>query len=191
MKVWTQGEDKALVVIQSPPREEGTATLKVDDNLWNYLPRIKRTIRIPPSMMLSSWMGSDFTNDDLVRDSSYSDDYTYRLVGPSDDPKGWLVEFTAKEGIVGLWNRIELILLEDGTLPVESRWYNRKGELSRIIRWDDVKEFDGKTLPTRMTLIPTDKDEEGHQTIMTYHRIEFDVDLPESTFSLSRLEQQR
>jgi Outer membrane lipoprotein-sorting protein len=67
MKIWTRGRDKTLIVILRPVREEGTATLKADANLWNYLPRIKRTIRIPPSMMLASWMGSDFTNDDLVR----------------------------------------------------------------------------------------------------------------------------
>lgn len=191
MKIWSEGEEKALVIIQSPPREEGTATLKVDDDLWNYLPRIKRTIRIPPSMMLSSWMGSDFTNDDLVRDSSYSNDYTYKLVGPSDEPPGWRIEFKAKDGIVGLWDRFELIVSENGTIPLESRWFNRKGELARIIRWEDVREFDGKPLPSRMILIPTDKDEDGHKTIMTYNDITFDVDLPPSTFSLSRLEQQR
>ena len=74
MKVWTKGEDKALIVIESPAREKDTATLKVDNNLWNYLPRINRTIRIPPSLMMSSWMGSDFTNDDLVRETSVSKD---------------------------------------------------------------------------------------------------------------------
>jgi hypothetical protein len=70
MKAWTEGEDKSLIIVQAPPRDAGTATLKVDNNLWNYMPRIKRTVRIPPSMMLASWMGSDFTNDDLVRESS-------------------------------------------------------------------------------------------------------------------------
>ncbi len=121
MKIWTQGEDKALIVIRNPARERGTATLKVDKNLWNYLPRIKRTIRIPPSMMLASWMGSDFTNDDLVKESSYSKDYEYELVGPSEQPRGWLVRFTAKPDIVGLWNRFELILSEDGRIPIEAK----------------------------------------------------------------------
>ncbi len=88
MKIWTRGTEKTLVIIQDPPREKGTATLKVDDNLWNYLPRIKRTIRIPPSMMLSSWIGSHFTNDDLVRESSHSEDYTYELIGPFREPEG-------------------------------------------------------------------------------------------------------
>lgn len=191
MKIWTEGEEKALVVIQAPPREQDTATLKVDDNLWNFLPRIKRTIRIPPSMMLASWMGSDFTNDDLVRDSSYSKDYTYRLIGRSENPDGWRIRFTAKPGVAGLWERFDLVLSPDGTLPVTSEWTNRKGELARVMSWDTVKVMGGKRIPTLMTLIPKDKDEEGFRTIMEYRDIEFDVELPAGTFSLSRLERQR
>jgi outer membrane lipoprotein-sorting protein len=191
MKIWTQGEEKALVVIEAPPREKGTATLRVGDNLWNYLPRIRRTIRIPPSMMLSSWMGSDFTNDDLVRESSYSKDYAYALKGRSQDPDGWVVAFTAKADTVGLWERFELVVSPDGSLPLQSRWYDRKGELARIITWSDIAVLDGKRLPTRMTLVPQDKDEEGHRTTMTYHSIDFDVEHPEGMFSLSYLERKR
>lgn len=189
MKTWTLGRDKALIVVQEPPRDRGTATLKVDDNLWNYLPRIKRTIRIPPSMLTASWMGSDFTNDDLVRESSFLDDYTYELVGRSESPPGWEVRFEAKPDLVGLWSRFDLIMSEDGEIPLAARYYDRKGQLARILEWDDVREMDGRRLPTRMTLTP--QDEEGQQTIMTYLSLDFDVDVPESTFSLMTLEQQR
>ena len=189
MKIWTRGEEKALIVIRQPARERGTATLKVDKNLWNYLPRIKRTIRIPPSMMLASWMGSDFTNDDLVKESSYSKDYEYELVGPSEQPKGWLVRFTARPDIVGLWNRFELILSEDARIPIQAKYYDRKDRLARIMHWSDVKVFDGKRIPSRMVLIPADK--EGHVTEMVYLDIDFDVKVPDKTFSLSNLEQRR
>jgi outer membrane lipoprotein-sorting protein len=189
MKVWTTGRDKALIVIQAPVREAGTATLKVDDNLWNYLPRIKRTIRIPPSMMLASWMGSDFTNDDLVRESSFSEDYNYELVGRSEEPAGWLVRFEAKPELVGLWKRLELVVSEDGMVPMVARYYDRKDRLARTLYWDEVREFDGRRIPAHMTLIP--EDEEGHKTEMRYLDIDFDVEVPESTFSLSNLERQR
>ena len=189
MKIWTRGEEKALIVIRQPARERGTATLKVDKNLWNYLPRIKRTIRIPPSMMLASWMGSDFTNDDLVKESSYSKDYEYELVGPSEQPKGWLVRFTARPDIVGLWNRFELILSEDARIPIQAKYYDRKDRLARIMHWSDVKVFDGKRIPSRMVLIPADK--EGHVTEMVYLDIDFEVKVPDKTFSLSNLEQRR
>ena len=121
MKVWTKGEEKALIVIQSPAREKDTATLKVDKNLWNYLPRINRTIRIPPSLMMSSWMGSDFTNDDLVRETSFSKDYTYKLAGHSDDPPGWQIDLIARPDVVGLWNKFELIVSENGRIPIQAK----------------------------------------------------------------------
>ncbi len=189
MKVWTQGQERVLVLIQSPAKEKGTATLKVDRNLWNYLPRIKRTIRIPPSMMQASWMGSDFTNDDLVREASLSQDYNYKLIGPSQTPPGWRIRFTARPGVVGLWKRIEWIVSADGTLPLEAKYYDRKDRLSRTMTWSDVKELGGKNLPARMTLVPSDK--EGHKTEMVYKRIDFEKTVPKSMFSLSRLEQIR
>ena len=208
MKSWTRGEEKALVVIQSPPREEGTATLKVEKNLWNYFPRIRRTIRIPPSMMQAAWMGSDFTNDDLVRESSYSEDYTYELVGQSKDPEGWLIRFTAKPDVVGLWNSLELIVSQDGTIPLKARYYDRKDRLARVMLWDEVKVFDDRRIPAHMTLVPVDKNKDWaekhedktlpeerteypYRTEMMYYDIDFDVNVPESTFSLSRLEQKR
>jgi outer membrane lipoprotein-sorting protein len=191
MEAWSKGKDKALIVITAPPREKGSATLKVDKNLWNYVPKIKRTIRIPPSMMLASWMGSDFTNDDLVRESSFREDYTYKLVGKSSepDPSGWLIQFDAKPDVVGLWNRFELVISEDGLLPLVARYYDRKDRLSRTLHWSDVKEFDGKLIPARMKLLP--EDEEGNETEMVYHNIDFDIEVADDMFSLSQLERDR
>ena len=189
MTIRTRGEDRALVVIDEPAREKGTATLKVDKNLWNYLPRIQRTIRIPPSMMLSPWMGSDFTNDDLVRESSFREDYTYELVGPSKSPAGWLVRFEARQGVVGLWKRFELVVSPDGRLPVEAKYFDRRDRLARTMVWDEVKQFGTRRVPSHMTLVPADKD--GYKTEMVYLDIDYDADVPESTFSLSRLEQRR
>ena len=189
MDVWTKGEEKALIVITAPAREKGTASLKVGKNLWNYMPRIKRTIRIPPSMMLGSWMGSDFTNDDVVRESSFEKDYTYELAGRSEDPAGWLVVFRAKPDVVGLWQKMEVVMSNDGTIPLVAKYYDRKGRLSRTMRWDQVKQFGTRRIPARMTLVPLDK--KGHKTEMVYEDIKFDVDVPESTFSLSRLERAR
>jgi len=189
MKIWTKGQEKALIVIQKPVRDQGTATLKVDDNLWNYLPRIKRTIRIPPSMMLAAWMGSDFSNDDIVRESSFSEDYTYELVGRSEDPPGWLVRFEAKPDVVGLWNRMEIVMSEDGLIPIQAQYYDRKNRLARTLTWDEVREFDDRRIPAHMTLVP--EDEEGQKTELRYQEIDFDVNVPESTFSLSNLERQR
>ena len=189
MKTWTKGEEKVLMIIEAPPREKGTATLKIKKNLWNYLPRIRRTIRIPPSMMLTSWMGSDFTNDDLVHEASFHKDYESSLVGPSEDPNGWLIELKAKPDIVGLWKKLEVIVSEDGRIPLVSRYYDRKGRLARTLYYSDVKDFDGHIIPSKLVLIPEDK--KGHKTELIYEDIDFDVPVPDRTFSLSNLERKK
>jgi len=189
LQMWTQGREKALIVIQEPAREKGIATLKVGDNLWNYFPRIRRTIRIPPSMMQSAWMGTDFTNDDLVRESRYTTDYFHELIGPIADPNGWLIRFTAKPETVGLWERFDLVVSRDGTIPRQAKYYDRKGRHARTLYWSDVKVFDGRRLPAHLTLIP--EGEKGQKTEMIYLALDFDVALPDSTFSLSELERTR
>jgi len=189
MRSWSRGEDRALIVIESPAREAGTATLRRDRNLWNYLPRISRTIRVPPSMMLSGWMGSDLTNDDLTQSSSYRRDFTGTVVGRSESPSGWLVRYEAREGTVGLWRRIEFVVSDDGSMPLLARHYDRSMRLARIMEFRDVAELDGRRLPTRFVLLPQDR--EGHRTEMRYLSIDFDADVPESTFSLTELERGR
>ena len=188
LKAWTRGEDRALIVIEAPPREEGTATLRVGPNLWNYLPRIARTIRVPPSMMLGSWMGTDFTNDDLVKESSLRKDFNSRIERRSDSPPGWWIRLDVKPGIVGRWARIDTLVADDD-LPVEERHFDRKDRLARIMVFDEIKVLGGRRLPAHVTLTPTDV--EGQRTEMRYLEAEFDVLIPDDMFSLSRLERSR
>lgn len=189
MRSWARGEDRALIVIESPARDEGTATLRRDRSLWNYLPRISRTMRVPPSMMASSWMGTDLTNDDLTQSSTFRRDYDGTVVGRSSDPAGWLVRYDAHEDAVGLWLRVEYVVNDDGTLPLVARFYDRRSELARVMHFEDVREMDGRRIPTRMVIEPVDR--EGHRTEMRYLSIDFDADVPESTFSLTELERRR
>ena len=188
MKAWTRGEDHALIIIEAPAREEGTATLRVGENLWNYLPRIARTIRVPPSMMLGSWMGTDFTNDDLVKESSLRKDFASRVDRRSESPSGWWLALDVKPGVVGRWSRIEL-LVSDDNLPIEERHFDRKGRLARTMRFDEVRMLGGRRLPAHLTLTPTDV--EGQRTEMRYLDVQFDVPIPDDTFSLARLERKK
>jgi outer membrane lipoprotein-sorting protein len=185
LKAWTRGEEEVLVVVEAPAREQGTATLRVGQNLWNWLPRISRTIRVPPAMMLSSWMGTDFTNDDLVKESSLHEDFDARLDRRSGSPAGWWLRLDAKPGVVGRWARIDL-LVSDDRLPVEERHYDRKGRLARTMTFDDVRPLGGRRLPARMVLVPADA--QGQRTEMRYLDVAFDVKVPDETFSRSRLE---
>ncbi|HET7699019.1 MAG TPA: outer membrane lipoprotein-sorting protein [Vicinamibacterales bacterium] len=188
LKAWTRGEDEALIVIEAPPREEGTATLRVGSNLWNYLPRIARTIRVPPSMMLGSWMGTDFTNDDLVKESSLRKDFSGRIARRSEAPAGWWLTLDVKPGIVGRWARIE-VLVSDDSLPIEERHFDRKGRLARTLFFDEIRVLGGRRLPAHMTLVPADA--EGQRTEMRYLEAQFDLPIPDDTFSLARLERRR
>ncbi len=185
LKAWTRGEEEALIIIEAPPRDEGTATLRVGQNLWNYLPRIARTIRVPPSMMLGSWMGTDFTNDDLVKESSLRKDFSSRVLKPSDNPPGWWLELEVKPGIVGRWARIEL-LVSDALLPVEERHFDRRGRLARTMAFDEVRVLGGRRVPAHIVLTPVDQP--GQRTEMRYLEMQFDTPIADDMFSLSRLE---
>jgi outer membrane lipoprotein-sorting protein len=188
LKAWTRGEDEVLVLIEAPPREAGTATLRVGTNLWNYLPRIARTIRVPPAAMLGSWMGTDFTNDDLVKESSLRKDFVARIDRRSESPAGWWLTLDVKPDVVGRWARMEL-LVSDERLPIEERHFDRKGRLARTMRFDDVRLLGGRRMPAHIVLVPADT--EGQKTEMRYLDAQFDVKLSDDTFSLSRLEQVR
>jgi outer membrane lipoprotein-sorting protein len=188
LKAWTRGEDEVLVLIESPAREAGTATLRVGNNLWNYLPRIARTIRVPPAAMLGSWMGTDFTNDDLVKESSLRKDFAARIDRRSTTPAGWWLALDVRPGVVGRWARIEL-LVSDERLPVEERHFDRKGRLARTMHFDEIKPLGGRRIPSHIALIPADN--ATQRTDMRYLDVVFDVALPDDTFSLSRLEQVR
>jgi len=189
MRTWSQGEDRALIVIDAPVRDAGTATLKVGRNLWNYLPRISRTIRVPPTLMMGSWMGSDLSNDDLVRESSYAADYVPGAVEPSEDPPGWQVTINAKPEVPGLWQRVELVFSLADQLPILGRYYDRKGRLGRTMRLEEIKKVGDRLIPTRITIEPARQ--EGRRTVLTYLHVEFNVELDESLFSLAHLERRR
>ena len=188
VKAWTRGDQESLFVIEAPPREEGTATLRVGSNLWNYLPRIARTIRVPPSMMLGSWMGTDFTNDDLVKESSLVNDFTSRIDRRSETPPGWWIRLEVKPGVVGRWARID-VLVSDDLLPVEERHFDRKGRLARTITFDEITTLGRRRLPAHLTLVPADTP--GQRTEMRYLDLQLDAPIPDETFSLSRLERSR
>jgi outer membrane lipoprotein-sorting protein len=188
LRAWTRGEEEVLVLIEAPPREAGTATLRVGNNLWNYLPKIARTIRVPPAAMLGSWMGTDFTNDDLVKESSLRKDFTARINRRSEAPPGWWLTLDVKPDVVGRWARIEIHVSAE-RLPIEERHYDRKGRLARTMYFDDVKVLGGRRLPAHIALVPADS--VGQRTEMRYLDVEFDVPLSDDTFSLSRLERPR
>ncbi|MEJ2108577.1 MAG: outer membrane lipoprotein-sorting protein [Acidobacteriota bacterium] len=186
MKSWTEGKEKTLIRLLSPPKEEGTATLRLGNEMWNYLPRANKIMKIPPSMMMSSWMGSDFTNDDLVKEFTFLDDYVYEFAQPEDaKPDLLYIAFIPKEGLPVVWGKIVAAVNKDNYLPEWDRYYDEKGRLMRVINFRDVKDFDGRLIPAVMEIVPQDKKDQ--KTVLRYIKAEFNNAIPEDVFSLRNL----
>ncbi|MCB9673519.1 MAG: outer membrane lipoprotein-sorting protein [Alphaproteobacteria bacterium] len=187
MKALSKGTENSLITIVEPAKDAGTSTLKVGDNLWNYLPKVDRTMKIPAGMMGGSWMGSHFSNDDLVKQSRMSEDYTAVLTqkpDPAVPEQGWVIELTPKPDAPVVWGKVVVAIRPD-RVPQKIEYYDEKGAVQRTMAFEDVREIDGRKVPMQMSLIPGDKPDE--YTKITYDELEFDVDLPEKTFTLEAL----
>lgn len=187
MKSWSRGSEYSLILITAPARDEGTAYLKRGNEIWNWVPNVGRTIKMPPSMMMQSWMGSDFTNDDLVRESSVVTDYEHELVGEEtiEGYECYKIEMTPKPDAPVVWERVDVWVSKDEYLQLRSEFYDEFGDLINVMKGMNVKEFDGRMIPARMEMIPQDK--EGHKTVMEYQSMEFNEGIPESFFSVQNM----
>ncbi len=187
MRAWSEGTDKSLVRILAPPRERGTATLRVEGDLWNYLPNVDRTIKVPAGMMSASWMGSHFTNDDLVQETRFSDDYDFAISSrPDEEPAGvWVIEMTPKPRAPVVWGKVITEIGDEERLPNSTRFYDERGRLMRTMSYHDERDIDDRRIPTRIRLTPEDKP--GEYTEMVYEEISFDVDIPAGTFTIQAL----
>ena len=191
MQMWSLGTDHALVRILSPRKDAGTATLKSGNEIWNYLPRVDRTIKIPASLMSASWMGSHFTNDDLVKESRLIEDYEITLAfeGERDGVEVWEFDLVPRPEAPVVWGRIAYQVRKNDTMPVFARYYDEDGELVRTMTFFDYRLLGGRLVPATMRVVP--EDEPGEYTEVRYADLEFDVDLDEGFFSLRRLRDTR
>lgn len=187
MKSWSLGEDYSLILITAPARDEGTSFLMRENEIWNWLPDVNRTIKMPPSMMSQSWMGSDFSNNDLVRESSIVTDYTYEMLGDStiSGYDCYKIEMIPKPDAPIVWARVVSFISKDEYLNLRVEYYDEDDTLVRTMTGSEVRELGGRLLPTRMEMNPMD--EEGNSTIITYQDIEFDIDISEGFFSIQNM----
>jgi len=191
MEIWSLGTQYSLVRVTSPAKEAGTATLKADDDIWNYLPKVDRTIKIPASMMMGSWMGSHFTNDDLVKESRLVEDYDIEtdFEGNRDGTAVWEFRLTPKPNAPVVWGHIEYRVRKADLMPVWARYYDEEGKLVRTLDFSDFRDMGGRTVPAVMNMHPEDKP--GEHTTIRYQELEFGVHLDASFFSLQTLRRTR
>ncbi|UCD63108.1 MAG: outer membrane lipoprotein-sorting protein [Candidatus Zixiibacteriota bacterium] len=186
MKAWSQGMDKTFIRIESPKKDKGVATLRIENEMWNYLPKTNKVIKIPPSMMMSSWMGSDFTNDDLVKEFSLFEDYSYELIEMEGDRDDLVyVNCIPREDLPVVWGNIVIAAQEKDYIPVWQKFYDEEGQLMRVWVYSDVRQFGGRAIPAAMEMLPQTK--EGHKTVIRYTKLEFDVGVGDEVFSLRNL----
>ena len=187
MESWSRGTEYSMILITAPARDEGTAFLKRGNEIWNWVPSVGRTIKMPPSMMMQSWMGSDFTNDDLVRESSAVTDYDHELVGEEtiQGYECYKIEMKPKPNAPVVWTRVDVWISKEEYLELKAEFYDEFGELINVMNGMEVKEFDGRMIPSKMEMIPMD--EEGYKTILVYKSMEFNENIHQSFFSVQNM----
>ena len=193
---WSDGPGKrSFIRIHEPAKDAGTGFLKLHPNLWMYVPRVERTVRVPPSMMLQSWMGSDFTNDDLVRESSEVDDYDHVLLGvdPGSERSGgrrsYVIEYRPHEDAPVVWGRIVAWVDAERYSPLHQEFYDEDDVEIRKLDFSDVRKVDGRWVPHLWTLTPLDK--QGHRTVVRVDEVRYDLEIDEAVFTTRNLKRGR
>jgi outer membrane lipoprotein-sorting protein len=188
LEMWSKGKDKSLVRILAPKKEKGTTTLRSGNDIWNYLPKVKRVIKLPSSMMAASWMGSHFTNDDLVKESRMADDYTFEITFRGEVAGDDIVEVTChpKPEAAVVWGKVLVRARLKDYLPLFVKYFDEDLRLARTMTFSQVSELGGRMLPAVVTMVPEEKPDES--TIVRYEKMEFDIGLDDDFFSLRTLQ---
>ena len=189
VKTWMKGTKYAIISIQTPAKEKGITFLKRDKEVWNWMPALERTIKLPPSMMTNSWMGTDFTNDDLVKESSVIDDYFHKIVGDTviDNKQSYIIEFLPKPAAAVVWGKLLICIDKINYIELYAEFYDEEGKLVNVMKTKDIRRMDGRLIPTRMEMIPTDK--KNQKTELIYQSIQFNRNIEDNFFTTEKMKQ--
>ncbi|MDP4271260.1 MAG: outer membrane lipoprotein-sorting protein [Bacteroidota bacterium] len=190
-KAWSKGRDYSLIYISAPAKEKGQVFLKRGKEMWNWMPSIERLIKIPPSMMMQSWMGSDFTNDDLVKESSIIHDYTHKLIGEEmvRDQLCYKIELIPLPDAPVVWGKIITWITQSGFDSWKAIYYDEDLQPVNTMNAYDLKQMGDRTIPTTMEIIPANK--KGNKTIMQINSLVFDQSISDSFFSQQNMKKVR
>ena len=178
-----EGKKEALSTILSPAKEKGIRTLRIDNNMWNYFPKLKRKVAVSSSMLLASWMGSDFTNDDVLKASSMAQDYSHKFA--KDEKKFKVIENIAKSNSKVMWPRIVTYASKEDCLPRMYKYFDKEGKLKRTLHFSSIKKFNGHKVPTHWEMVP--ENDKTKKTIIDYKSINFNVKFKPNHFSQMNL----
>jgi outer membrane lipoprotein-sorting protein len=188
---WTKGRDYSLALVTAPAKESGQTFLKRETEMWNWNPTINRLIKLPPSMMSQGWMGSDFSNDDLLKESSIVVDYTHTIIG-KEEIDGWdcyKIEMIPLEDAAVVWGKIFKWIAKEEFLQMKTEYYDEDDYLIKTELAYDMKTMGGRLIPSKFELIP--EEEEGHKTVVVMDDITFNEPIPDSFFSQQNMKRVR
>lgn len=187
IEFWAQGEDKSFMQITAPKKEKGVKTLRVDKDMWNFLPKVKRVIKVPSSMMGGSWMGSHFSNNDLVKQSRMDEDFDAKITFEGKRNNQDIIEITGmvREDAVIVWGKVVIACDAKTYIPIQIDYYDEEMKLARKMTFGEPKVFGKRTLPAVMKIVPTDEPEEF--TEMRYLDIDFDAKISDKIFTKRNL----
>jgi outer membrane lipoprotein-sorting protein len=189
IKSWVKGTDLAMILVQSPPKDKGIVFLKRKKEVWNWMPVIERNIKLPPSMMTNSWMGTDFTNDDLVREASAVYDYTHRFIADTviDNRICYKIEFTPKPGAAIVWGKLLVCIDKKDYLELYTEFFDEEGQMINVMKTYDIKMMDGRLIPTRMEMTPVSK--QHQKTVIIYRSVVFNRNIEDHFFTIEKMKQ--
>lgn len=190
-KNWTKGNDNALTLISAPAKEKGQAFLKVGTEMWNWMPSIGRMVKLPPSMMADGWMGSDYTNDDILKESSIVVDFDHKIIG-SEIIDGWdcyKIELLPHEDAAVVWGKIIKWISKDEYIQMKSEYFDEDGYLVKTEFASDVKIMDGRKIPGKIEIVPADK--KNQKTVVIINSMKFNIPIDDSFFSQQNMKKVR
>lgn len=187
VRTWMKGSNLAMILVLSPAKDKGIAFLKRKKEVWNWMPSLEKTIKLPPSMMSQSWMGTDFTNDDLVKESSIVNDYDHSITGDTviNGRSSYVIQMIPKPEAAVVWGKLIVCIDKKDFLELHTRFYDEDGSLVNTMNGYDVKLMDGRLIPTHFEMIPTDK--KNQKTEMIYKTITYNKPLDDGFFTTERM----
>ena len=189
LKMWMDRPTRSFARVIGPAKEAGISSLRIGAEMWNYIPSIERTVKIPPSLMLQPWFGSDFSNDDMVKEASYVNDYTHKIVAEIDldGQKAYQVEALPKPNAAVVWGKVVFEVRKADFIPLRTSFYDERSELVRVMQYSDVRMLGGRLTPTRWKMQPQRKP--GNSTTVVLKVGVYDKPIAAEVFSLRNLTQ--
>jgi outer membrane lipoprotein-sorting protein len=190
MRGWTQGDDKSIVRVIAPQKDRGNGTLTDGNNMWSYSPKVNRVIKIPSSMMAQSWMGSDFSNKDIAKSDDIIDQYEHTLLGTSqqDGHEVYEIQSIPHDDAPVVWGK-EVLRIRDDYILLEQKFFDQDGQLVKKLETLEIEEMGGRATSTKQRM--GDVEKSGEWTEISIQDVQYDLDIPNSTFTLSNLRNPR